>query len=504
MLRNFAVAPQRTVTDAAITIATTTLTSATAAFTSADVGRTVVVTAGRINSAPLVANIVTVTNSTTVVISVAAGATVSAGTCNIHTRDKNIAIIGGIWDRQTNDGAGYLGHSIRHRHVDGITYRGVEVRSTIGSGDHGFGICPGDVTNVHATNLTGVINSALIQFEGPASHITVDGLYGTTADDTLAFTATEGAGYAPYRDTCGDITDVNISNVSTNCAMAALKLTTGDGTFMDRVSARNLTNTSGAGYTWAIQNDTGIVNMGTIRFDGVNGLGYVSSGGTIDNFIFRDLVWAPWVDEQPAISIASSVKKITLNGARCSTAHTSAHLLMLSGTTTFETIDISDIDWQAGASSQVVNLGVGTSVGKVSVDRFSLAGAMNTVVIAQGTTLTQLTLSNGKMVNCYWLSCFRTTTDVFLSNIISDSNGLQGDNSSGAVTVYGSGIKCGAPDFSSGTIASKALDFPVNVALLTKHNGDMATNTNGSLACGTGPVICNGTTWKHLYTGATY
>lgn len=29
-------------------------------------------------------------------------------------------------------------------------------------------------------------------------------------------------------------------------------------------------------------------------------------------------------------------------------------------------------------------------------------------------------------------------------------------------------------------------------------------NHNGALSCGTGPVIYNGTTWKHLYTGLTY
>jgi hypothetical protein len=43
----------------------------------------------------------------------------------------------------------------------------------------------------------------------------------------------------------------------------------------------------------------------------------------------------------------------------------------------------------------------------------------------------------------------------------------------------------------------------VNVALLTPTAGDIVTNTNAALGCGTGPVVSNGTLWKHLYTGAT-
>jgi hypothetical protein len=30
----------------------------------------------------------------------------------------------------------------------------------------------------------------------------------------------------------------------------------------------------------------------------------------------------------------------------------------------------------------------------------------------------------------------------------------------------------------------------------------MASNTNGALACGAGPAVCNGTNWKNLYSGA--
>ena len=57
---------------------------------------------------------------------------------------------------------------------------------------------------------------------------------------------------------------------------------------------------------------------------------------------------------------------------------------------------------------------------------------------------------------------------------------------------------------SGGTIRSRGLGTACDVSKLAKNAGDMATNTNGSLSCGTGPVVCNGTNWKHLYTGATY
>jgi Pectate lyase superfamily protein len=80
------------VTDAAISASGTTLTSASAAFTSGDVGKLVVIMgAGALNGSvgiPLAGTITGFTNSTTVTISATATTTVSAATCYYGTDDQ--------------------------------------------------------------------------------------------------------------------------------------------------------------------------------------------------------------------------------------------------------------------------------------------------------------------------------------------------------------------------------------------------------------------------------
>lgn len=76
---------QRVVTDAAITSGTKTLTSATAAFTSADVGRGISVAGAGAAGAILFQTIQSVTNATTVVLNDVAGTTVSGATAGIGT-----------------------------------------------------------------------------------------------------------------------------------------------------------------------------------------------------------------------------------------------------------------------------------------------------------------------------------------------------------------------------------------------------------------------------------
>ncbi|WP_226576694.1 right-handed parallel beta-helix repeat-containing protein [Acuticoccus sediminis] len=83
----------REVVDAAITSGSSTITSATANFTFADVGRRIVValagplSAGGAQRQPLRGTITAVTNSMTATVSTAAGATVSAAKCSIYTDD---------------------------------------------------------------------------------------------------------------------------------------------------------------------------------------------------------------------------------------------------------------------------------------------------------------------------------------------------------------------------------------------------------------------------------
>jgi hypothetical protein len=79
---------RRVVTDAAMTSGSATLTSATAAFTSGDVGKYVMVTGAGTSGAPLYGTVSSYTNSTTVTLSLNAATTVSAKKAWFATNDS--------------------------------------------------------------------------------------------------------------------------------------------------------------------------------------------------------------------------------------------------------------------------------------------------------------------------------------------------------------------------------------------------------------------------------
>lgn len=56
----------------------------------------------------------------------------------------------------------------------------------------------------------------------------------------------------------------------------------------------------------------------------------------------------------------------------------------------------------------------------------------------------------------------------------------------------------------SQVVTARSLTTECDVSKLAKTANTMAYNTNAALGCGIGPVVCNGTSWKHLFSGATY
>jgi hypothetical protein len=83
----------RSVSDAATTASDTTLTSATAAFTSADVGRMVIVEGGNTGGKEFVSTIESVTSATEVVVAVAPTATVSAAALAVVPNGIDLATV---------------------------------------------------------------------------------------------------------------------------------------------------------------------------------------------------------------------------------------------------------------------------------------------------------------------------------------------------------------------------------------------------------------------------
>lgn len=242
LLNNAAVTPVRTVADAAITATSTTLTSATAAFTAGDVGRSVTVAGALAASSPLTAIITGYTNATTVTLSLAAKVTVSGATLNIYNRDRNIAIIGGGVGSTIDGGSNLAGsvlatHHVLLRHIDGVRIKNLAGLNTAGK----FHFSLGDCTDIDADSLSYATASDGIHVMGPASQVSITRQSGTTGDDMVAFTGNDFTG---YNDTAGDITDFQVERVYMTSAREGIKLLAGLGCVLKRYAVRDVGGTT--------------------------------------------------------------------------------------------------------------------------------------------------------------------------------------------------------------------------------------------------------------------
>lgn len=546
MLKNKAVSTiQRVVTDAAISSATnpTTLTSATLAATSADVGRSIIVAGAGYSGDPLVALITGVTNPTTVVLSVAAQTTVSGATVTIYDRDKNIWISGGIWDRNNIGDDGALGGmTILLRRIDGLTINDVEV-VTINAVAK-FAINIGDATDVITQPIKFNTSSDGIHFEGPNKRITVRDVSGSTGDDSVAFTSRE---YLAQRDICGNIEDILVENVNTTSLQSAVKILSGPGTYVKNATVRTIRGTGAVAFNYF---DDLTVGAGPLYNLLVEDVKYLSTGGA------------------PVIITGTGGKNAIIRNVQDIWPDTSGRVLvLLGGTSDSISIDGLSYDHTGGTSTnkQWVKIGSGASIGQLriynasatnlgsslliqvdgTVNRligtnlqadfneamqsrlalFNSASVIGSAVIsnvqqyqgmavldtATGATIGPVHINNVWTKGCRRFSNVYSTLDLMLTSTTINSPTLAVFYVNNAnLTIRGSGInRATAWDGIQRQVGTEVIriinpDFPADLSLLTKANGDKAYNTNSGLACGVGPAISDGTAWKNLYSGLAY
>lgn len=245
--RNPAATPQRSVTDAAATATSTTLTSATAAFTAADVGRTVTVFYGAgATTIAFTADITAVTNATTVELSKAAPTTATGLTANIHNRDTGVRVIGGTWDRGAAVGAVSMGlHSILVHFADDVTIEPENILSTALGAKYAVYLAA--VTNFKVRIPAMDVISDGLHITGPASRGDVPILSGTTGDDMFALC---GQDYPSYMASGGDITDIHLGTMLPDGSLAGYKILAGNGGRIDRIKADYAAGTTSSYAAW--------------------------------------------------------------------------------------------------------------------------------------------------------------------------------------------------------------------------------------------------------------
>lgn len=258
----------------------------TALGAQAVVGQTIVlVGAGAGGTGPLVANIRSRT-STTITLEkqngtdAPASATVTAGVCKLITRDTNISIIGGRWNRGANgpnSGTGVPqsatpGHSILMEHVDGLTVDIERCDSTAGV----TFVWITDCTDFNASVRGGQVVRTIMQIVGPVRNGRIPYVRGGCNDDLINIC---GNVYTDQTDTSGDVDGIKVGTIQADgVGGSALKFNAGVGCTIDGVEVGHISGTANVGLfmgdDYAYAATTG-GTYGTFRIGylGTNGFG---------------------------------------------------------------------------------------------------------------------------------------------------------------------------------------------------------------------------------------
>lgn len=513
---------------------------------------------------------------------------------NTGTRDKNIQIMGGTWQRNAGgpaataiDGSANGAHSIFMRHVDGLKITDLTVGSTGGK----YMIAIGDVTNFRVADINGTtLSSDTVHMTGPVTNGVVERVtVGSGGDDVVAITTTD---YPAYSDTHGSATDITIRNVKGGnttrtvlLAGASYAQGTPDGHTLDRIVVDGVvqTGTGAAVWTGAGGNtdvfgslDLAHIYGGAVQLrhpnhttvtvrDAPKGIvpttQDTNTACNIAKLVYRDTILASGtavlvnninvnIDNLEISNVTSKfdtfiIANLGIIGRlliRNSTYTGTNNFMAIGGATIGSIVLDSFVAVMNAATTHMIRLSGNGSVGSVTYTDCDITGVnTSTAILVIATSATNTVGSVyvnrgrfntiGRIVDIATgitnAVTVRVTDAVFnVANRLAQTNGAPLDfgysnlklsgivnqpiqaSGGSSVTVSGGGWSgyTGSAVSRSGTetVRSLAPDFPVDLSILAKVNGDVASNTNAALACGVGKAITNGTSWKNQYSGTTY
>jgi hypothetical protein len=288
--------------------------------------------------------IASVTNATTIVMANAAAVTRTWANASIGTRDKDITVIGGIWDRQNNtdDGTAGSGNNFRFRRADGVHVIGVTQKSDYVAGGLKYAINFGDCTDFIVKHIRFDYSSDGVHLNGPIKGGTISNLRGWTRDDTVSLTPNDWNG---NNDVYGDITDILIEDIKPwKSDNTVVKILGGSDvpivTASKRIKVRNI-----GGYATNIDQPgmPGLVYIG--NDPGMSG----TAGGLLEDILVEN-VEGKVPDISPLIGVrAPSIDGLRINGVSYSNANGSQSVVWLSAPSTATWGNVSIENMRLGA-----------------------------------------------------------------------------------------------------------------------------------------------------------
>jgi hypothetical protein len=450
------------------------------------------------------------------------------------SRNKNITLKGGTWDydEANKNFSGLNSIAILMKGVDGLTLRditGLNVKKYV--------FLLADIYDLTVDTLHFNTASDGLHLQGPITKADIRNLKGTTGDDMLAFTIGD---YTSYEISRGDFVDITVDGLYPKNALTAVKIA---GNAPYKIKNLSISNVYGnvINQTFYFQNDTNLLqtdiddvfiknvktssnNSNTVmmlrvntienlvmenvtHLNGVN-IVTVDQNTVVKNLILKKLS-SKWSCTTGLISISApaSVNKLTIDGVDAIMGDaTGACIVEVRGTVGDVTLRSIQATFPAGNGDIVRHISGSIKTLKIS----DLNQTKGNHIYYQVTTGFPTILIYLRDINVDTLG-----TGVDLKNSAEVRvNGFRGTGFGGYPIVVNGGTVyvVGQVEFtekkfvqvSSGTAYVNGIGIRVDVSQLAKRQGDIAHNVNAGLACGLGPVVCDGTNWKNLYTGAIY
>jgi hypothetical protein len=429
------------------------------------------------------------------------------------TRDSDITITGGVWDRADVTGITHDpdAHTFYFTYVDRLSIRDLEMRSQGPRTGGIYAIAMYACADVSCNNIVGNVTSAIIQ-GAQCSKVHVQRVTGISGDDSVAFMPRD-----PYLEIGAlvptDCYQIVVDGVYTKSYRNGTKILSGktDGGTplrMRNCVVRNIDGDFGedggtTGAVW-IGGDANFTNL---------------QGGIIEGLLVEN------VQQQRLAARALSLrdggsnqlyKGITIRNVRGDPSYWQVTLESIGAGSEVKDVTIENTHFFVGADTWYPIL-VTALVRHMRLRNLRIEGPTTGtptncgLMRADGAVSTLTCDGIAALGKVYSIGRFVNTVRFFLSNVFAEDVNHLGWfllNTGASATVKGCNGMNGAAvediTKTAGSLASEAINFKVDVNSVTRAANSFCWNTNAARSCGIGPVMCDGTTWKHMITAATF
>lgn len=436
----------------------------------------------------------------------------------VGARDVDIHIKGGYWDRGANGGTTSNDqHSFVMHRADRVSITDIRFTAT---GACKYAVYFVDVTDALAARLYITNTSDGVHVTGPASRVTVRDVSGYGDDDIVSFT---GRDYTSFELTAGggNISDIVVERIVCRGGLDpnTVKLLPGAAMTLSNAVVRDISGVPATSavvlYNDTVQASTTGGTLSGIVIDGVSGAPgqrYVNvAHPDVRNLVIRNVT----VAANPARAISFSggtgavVTDCIIDGVTANDTFNQS-LIHVGNPTTVNRLSISNVSIRStGATTYFLN--TDGNIGSLQVTNVHQIAGYGGVVIGGGTCpLITINGYHSTATNNLIRVGASVPVEAHVSGITAYPTSQLAIvvGATGSLILRVGNINEGAGPHivrtASQTIRATGAAAKMDVGLLTGVAGDIVNNTNAARSCGVGPCVYNGTTWKNLYTAATF